>query len=112
MTRRLHQAGFFHNDLVWRNILATWTPPSPPSLWWIDCPRGAFHRWPVGRRRRVWKDLASLDKSASKCCTRAERVAFLLEYLGERRLTPSAKRLIREVQAYRRARWPEDWHRT
>lgn len=98
LTRRMHDANFFHHDLVWRNILVTWTPPEEPKLWWIDCPRGGFSR----QRRRQIKDLASLDKMASKLCTRAERLTFLKAYGGD------TKPLAREVLAYRKKRWPNE----
>jgi hypothetical protein len=109
MTRRAHRAGFFHHDLVWRNVLVTWQPPAPPRLWWIDCPRGRFDRWSPWRRRRQWKDLASLDKSAARLCSRGERLAFVQEYLGKKRLDPASRRLVRRTLAYRKVRWPEDW---
>jgi hypothetical protein len=108
MTRRIHTAGFFHHDLVWRNVLVTWRPPAEPQLCWIDCPRGRFNRWPPWRRRRRLKDLASLDKRAGRHATRGERLTFVLEYLGLSRLNPEAKRLIRDTLAYRKSRWPDD----
>jgi len=108
-TRRIHDAGFFHHDLYWRNILVTRPPAAPPQLWWIDCPRGRFDRWSPWRHRRRLKDLASLDKAGSEFCSRAERVAFIREYLNEKRLSPEGKRLIRDVLVYRRRRWPEAW---
>lgn len=98
LARRMHDGGFFHHDLVWRNILVTWTPPETPKVWWIDCPRGGFSR----QHRRQIKDLASLDKVASKHCTRAERLTFLKAYGGD------LKPLAREVLAYRRKRWPDE----
>jgi len=97
LTRRIHDAGFFHYDLVWRNILVTWVPHEQPKIWWIDCPRGGFSR----QRRRQVKDLASLDKMASKHCTRGERLSFLKSYGGD-------KRLAKEVLAYRKQRWPDE----
>jgi len=108
MTRRIHTAGFSHHDLVWRNVLVTGQPPAGPQLWWIDCPRGRFSRWPLGRRRRQLKDLASLDKRAARHASRGERLAFVLDYLGLSRLNPEAKRLIRDTLAYRKSRWPHD----
>ena len=112
MLRRIHLDGFFHNDIYWRNILVTWQPPAEPRLWWIDCPRGQSDRWSPLRHRRRLKDLASLDKSAARFCTRGERVAFIKEYLGKARLDAEARKLIREALAYRRQRWPEDWNET
>jgi len=109
LTGRMHAAEFFHNDLVWRNILVTWQPPDGLRLWLIDCPRGRFRRWTFRRRHHQLKDLALLDKSAARFCTRAERVAFVREYLGLKGLNHSAKRLIRDALDYRKRRWPEDW---
>lgn len=107
MTRRIHHAGFFHHDLVWRNILVTRDPT--PKLWWIDCPRGQFDHWSPWRNRRRLKDLASLDKLASQECTERERVRFITIYLGQERLGSSGKKLVRDALAYRKERWPEDW---
>lgn len=110
MTRRAHAADFFHHDLVWRNVLVTHTPPGEPQLWWIDCPRGQFDRWSPWRRRRRIKDLASLDKVASQLATKRERLVFVKLYLGLERLDAPAKALIRDTLAYRKQRWPDDWH--
>lgn len=107
MTRRIHEERFFHTDLFWRNILVTWQASAEPSLWWIDCPRGHFRRFRT-RSGRI-KDLASLDKSAAKFCTRGERLAFVKHYLGKKKLDAEAKRLIRDTLAYRKRRWPDDW---
>ncbi|HXJ57717.1 MAG TPA: lipopolysaccharide kinase InaA family protein [Verrucomicrobiae bacterium] len=108
-TRCIHDAGFFHNDLHWRNVLVTGRSSEEPKMWWIDCPRGSFARWWPWRYRRQIKDLACLDKVASQYCSRGERVAFIREYLNEPRLSAAGKKLIRQVQSYRKTRWPEDW---
>lgn len=110
MTRRIHDARFYHHDLVWRNILVTQNERGLPKVWWIDCPRGQFDRWSPWRRRKMIKDLASLDKVASQKCSRTERLRFLCSYL--RRALPDAevRQLARKVISYRRQRWPEDWH--
>jgi len=109
-TKRIHNENFFHHDLVWRNILVSQENSSAPQLWWIDCPRGGFNRWPPLRTRKQLKDLASLDKSAARLCSRTERLRFVKVYLGIQRLTDAAKKLIRDEVAYRKSRWPEDWH--
>jgi tRNA A-37 threonylcarbamoyl transferase component Bud32 len=97
LVRRIHDAGFYHCDLVWRNILVTWSPPDLPKIWWIDCPRGGFSQ----QRRRQLKDLASLDKMAAKHCTRSERMSFLKSYGGD-------KKLAQDVLTYRQRRWPNE----
>lgn len=108
LTRRIHQAGFFHHDLVWRNILVTCVPSEEPQLWWIDCPRGGFVHWPPARRRRQLKDLASLDKSAARYCSRGERLRFLQDYLERPVIDGTVRRLARAVLAYRRRRWADE----
>jgi len=103
MTRRIHERGFFHNDLYWRNILVTRAGDGAPELWWIDCPRGhhaRFHR----EHRRV-KDLACLDRMASLHCTRKERLTFVRAYLGSECSHAEAKSLARQVDTYRQRRW-------
>jgi len=106
MVARMHGRNFFHNDLVWRNILVTCPPQGTPGLWWIDCPRGRFV-W-LKRRGLQLKDLAALDKQASRNCSRAERLAFLKAYLGKRRLDADGKRLAREILAYKHRRWSDE----
>lgn len=110
MTRRIHGAGFYHHDLVWRNILVTMDATGQPLVWWIDCPRGQFDQWSPWRRRRALKDLASLDKSASKYCSRSERITFIKNYLGQSKTDAEARKWIRDALDYRRQRWPEDWN--
>ena len=109
MTRRLHDAGFCHNDLVWRNLLVTRPAPDAPRLWWIDCPRGRFVHWPFSRRRKRIKDLASSYKSAQRFCHRTDQLRLILFYRGISKLDQATKTLIRDVLAFGRRRWPEDW---
>ena len=108
MLRRLHSAQFFYHDLVWRNILVSRTEGFAPKLFLIDCPRGGLTR--LSTPRKVFRDLASLDKTASQLCSRAERLRFFLRYLGEKELTDEMRPVVRACLDYRRTRWPEDWH--
>lgn len=110
MTRAIHEASFYHHDLVWRNILVNFDSHGAPHVWWIDCPRGQIDRWSPWRRRRQWKDLASLDKCGSQYCSRTERLDFIKAYLGAKTIDTAVRGLARDVTRYRRARWPEDWH--
>jgi hypothetical protein len=101
MTRKVHEAGFFHHDLVGRNILVSATAEGEPLLYWIDCPRGAFDSWSPLRYRKRLRDLAGLDKSAVRLCSAAERVRFLHLYLDKSKLTAADKQLARAVVKYR-----------
>lgn len=103
--RTAHAASFYHNDLHWRNILVNGHDTSP-KVWWIDCPRGRFLRWSPMKRHYVIKDLACLDRTALTYCTSSERMRFLMHYL--QRNGSQARRLARDVQAYRRRRWRDD----
>ena len=104
--RRLHAARFYYYDLVWRNILVS-RVGGGAKLFLIDCPRGGT-AW-LGRGRKQLRDLASLDKSASRFCSRTERLRFLLGYLGKSRPDAESRALARACLHYRRTRWPEDW---
>jgi tRNA A-37 threonylcarbamoyl transferase component Bud32 len=106
MVARMHGRHFFHNDLVWRNLLVSSATPGTPEVWWIDCPRGRF-AW-LRRGPLRLKDLALLDKGAARHCTRGERLAFLKVYLGKRRLDADAKRLAREILAFKHRRWSDE----
>jgi hypothetical protein len=105
MVGRIHRENFFHNDLVWRNILITCPPRGTPELWWIDCPRGRFAS--LHRRRLLIKDLALLDKEGARRCSRAERLAFVKAYLG-RSLDAEVKRLAKAILSYKRRRWRDE----
>jgi hypothetical protein len=102
-TRAMHASSFFYHDLVWRNVLVN----DRNEVVLIDCPRGDIARF--GKERQRLRDLASLDKSAWKFCRRSERLRFLLNYLGTKRVDENARLLIHACLDYRRTRWPEDW---
>jgi len=106
MVGRMHRENFFHNDLVWRNILITCSQQDVPELWWIDCPRGRFAS--LRRRRLQVKDLALLDKEGVRRCSRAERLAFVKAYLGRSRLDAEVKRLAKTILSYKRRRWRDE----
>ena len=92
--RRLHDDGFTHGDLKWRNILATTT--ETPRVYLIDCPSGS-RKLPPRHKHFVIKDLASLDKMAARHLSRTTRLRFYLWYSNQTRLTPKDKRLIAKV---------------
>ena len=96
-TRLLHDAGFAHNDLKWRNLLVT--AGDAPVVHLIDCPSGSFW-WGPFLRYRIVKDLACLDKVAKYQLSRTQRLRFYLDYAGHRRLDAQDKRRIRHVLAF------------
>ncbi|WP_422911121.1 lipopolysaccharide kinase InaA family protein [Pseudomonas sp. MAC6] len=91
-TRTLHRHHFAHNDLKWRNLLVN----QRAELFLIDCPTGAFWWGPFLRYRMV-KDLACLDKVASKVLSRSQRLRFYLQYRQCERLDEAGKRQVRQI---------------
>jgi tRNA A-37 threonylcarbamoyl transferase component Bud32 len=92
--RRLHEAGFTHGDLKWRNILATTT--DPPGVFFIDCPNGS-RKWLFRRTRLIVKDLAGLDRSAAQYLSRTTRLRFYLWYRSRIRLNREDRGLIVKI---------------
>lgn len=92
--RRLHDAGFAHNDLKWRNLLVD--TAATPTVYLIDCPSGGFWRGPM-LRYRIIKDLACLDKIGKYRLSRTQRLRFYLDYAGHARLSAADKRRLRKI---------------
>ncbi|MBW7902856.1 MAG: heptose kinase [Rhodocyclaceae bacterium] len=92
--RRLHEEGFAHNDLKWRNILVD--DGDPPTVYLIDCPSGGFWFGPM-LRYRIVKDLACLDIVGKQQLSRTQRLHFYLDYVGRARLTDEDKQRIRRI---------------
>lgn len=93
-TRCMHDKGFAHNDLKWRNLLVDGA--EVPTVFLIDCPNGTFWRGPL-LRYRIIKDLACLDKIAKYRLSRTQRLRFYLEYTGHARISAADKRRIRKI---------------
>jgi hypothetical protein len=91
-TRAMHDRGFAHNDLKWRNLLVD----AQRRLYLIDCPTGAFWCGPF-LQRRIVKDLACLDKVAKYLLSRTQRLRFYLQYSGHKKLDSGDKARVRAV---------------
>jgi len=98
-TRIMHEHGFAHNDLKWRNLLVD----PQRRLYLIDCPTGSFWRGPL-LQHRIVKDLACLDKVAKYHLSQTQRLRFYLQYSQRDRLTAEDKRRIRQIVHYFRGR--------
>ncbi|MCD6527956.1 MAG: hypothetical protein J7K75_13295 [Desulfuromonas sp.] len=93
-TRRLHEQGFVHWDLKWRNILVS--ADEQPQVYFFDCPLGRC-RFGWLKRRGFIKDLACLDKVARKILTRSQRLNFYKRYSAITRLDVQHKKQIRQI---------------
>jgi hypothetical protein len=99
--RRIHEDGFTHGDLKWRNILAT--TEEMPRIFFLDCPNGS-HKSCLWHRHFLIRDLAGLDRPGVQCLSRTARLRFYLWYRSQTRLTQKDKRLIAEIVAFRARR--------
>ncbi len=96
-TRMMHDQGFTHNDLKWRNILVD--ERALAKVYFIDCPAGTFWRGPM-LQYRITKDLACLDKLAKQKLSRAQRLRFYKTYLGRSGLTSQDKKRIASIVSF------------
>ena len=97
ITRTLHDAGFAHNDLKWRNLLVD--DSARPTVCLIDCPSGNYW-WGVFLAYRKIKDLACLDKVAKHQLSRTQRLRFYLDYARLKRLDAGGKQSIRRILSF------------
>ena len=99
-TKTLHENGFIHTDLKWRNILVT--QDKQPKITLIDCPAGDKPLKLFLERGRI-KDLACLDKLGKRHLSQAQRMKFYQLYTG-RRLTSEDKLRIRKILTFFKGR--------
>ncbi len=76
-TRKLHDGGYVHGNLNWRNILVTLT--GDPQIYFIDCPAGGSRRGQALRRAKL-NDLAFLDKLGRIYLSASDQLRFYKHY--------------------------------
>ncbi len=103
-TRAMHDNGFFHQDLKWRNILGRMSGEDV-ELYWIDCPKGDFSSFSARQRHGRLKDCATLDKRARLQCTREERQCFVAAYLNLAIDAPEVEAFSAAISHYRQNRF-------
>lgn len=92
--RRMHDAGFFHIDLQWRNVLIGGLSENRTDIYLLDAPRGGLRKSRWAREHGRLRDLSCLYKEARRRLSRTEQLRWLLIYLGEDRVTPAARSMI------------------
>ncbi len=92
--RRMHEAGFFHIDLQWRNILIGGLSENGIGVYLLDAPRGGLRRSPWTREHGRLRDLSCLYKEARRRLSRTEQLRWLLIYLGVQHTTPAARAMV------------------
>lgn len=94
--RVAHQAGFFHHDLKWRNILVQKQDDGGYLTVWIDCPRSSWR--PMRRYNAIVNDLSDLSRVALSyfgCFTQFRMIKY---YLGDGHCAHDAKKLFFDVK--------------
>ena len=102
--RTAHNAGFFHLDLKWRNILIqkkgdTYTPI------WIDCPRGVQRRY-FNYALKV-ADLSGFSRKALPFFSERQLYRMLRQYLGDTSDKAEAKKLFIDTSEHLARRLPK-----
>ncbi|MDA0979224.1 MAG: heptose kinase [Proteobacteria bacterium] len=98
MVRTMHEQGFVHGDLKWRNILVEVDAPSA-RVFLIDCPQGRKMPEPF-LSRGIIKDLACLHKVARYRLSATDQLRFYLAYQGAytgSRLDETDRKRIRRI---------------
>jgi len=96
LVSRFHQKGYIHRDLYLSHVFYDAAARSDDALRLIDLQRVLRPRW--RKLRWIVKDLAALNFSAPQhCISRVDRVRWLREYLGTRKLNAAGKRLAYRV---------------
>jgi tRNA A-37 threonylcarbamoyl transferase component Bud32 len=90
----LHDDGFAHGDLYWRNILLALD--ETPTVYFIDCPQGGHYFGPQLAYQKI-RDIACLAKESHHYFSRTDLLRFFLTYRGHERLSPEDKLFIKKV---------------
>lgn len=96
--RHMHDAGFVHRDLFWRNVLIRALPNDRFEFYFLDASVGKRIRIAQRRQESIVGDLAALGAVAPHFCSKADQLRFLLEYLGADKLSRENRAWLRHVQ--------------
>lgn len=101
-TRRLHEAGFVHGDLVPSNVLVR-ANGGGVDFFYMDNDR--TRRYPVWLAQRLWKrNLVQLNRFVLPGISLQDRMRFLQSYLGQRPWGKSERQLARWLEEKTRKR--------
>jgi hypothetical protein len=96
--RQMHEAGFVHRDLFWRNVLIRPLPDDRFEFYFLDASVGKRIRLTPRRQDSIVHDIAAMSALAPEFCSKADQLRFLREYLDTDRLTQEDRSWIRRVQ--------------
>lgn len=96
--RHMHQSGFVHCDLFWRNVLIRSLPGDRFEFYFLDASVGKRIRIAQRRQDKIVGDIAAMGAVAPHFCSKADQLRFLLEYLQANKLEKEHRRWLRRVQ--------------
>ncbi len=97
--RHMHEAGFVHRDLFWRNVLIRPLPDDHFEFYFLDASVGKRIRIPQRRQDSIVHDIAAMGVLGPEFCSKADQLRFLLVYLDTDRLSSEDRAWLRRVQA-------------
>jgi tRNA A-37 threonylcarbamoyl transferase component Bud32 len=97
--RHMHEAGFVHRDLFWRNVLIRPMPGDRFEFYFLDASVGKRIRMSQRRQDSIVGDIAAMGAVAPHFCSKADQLRFLLEYLDIEKLSEEKRRWLRRVQS-------------
>lgn len=94
----MHNTGFSHGQLYWRNVLVRFGPQTEPEYFFLDARPRHGRRW-LRRHRNWWLvELAQAAASALPFTTRTDRLRFMQAYYRTRQIDADAKVGLRYVE--------------
>lgn len=96
--RHMHEAGFVHRDLFWRNVLIRPLPDHRFEFYFLDASVGKRIRLAPRRQDSIVHDIAAMSALAPEFCSKADQLRFLLEYLDTDHLTTEDRQWLRRVR--------------
>lgn len=99
--RRMHEAGFVHQDLFWRNVLVRPLSQERFEFYFLDASLGRRIRRARARREKKFVyDLAALSVLAPDFCSRADQLRFMRTYLNASTLSETDRAWLLDVQRH------------
>lgn len=107
----MHNAGFVHRDLFWRNVLLRLLPDNRFEFYFLDASVGKRIRMVQRRQDSIVRDIAAMGALAPDFCSKADQLRFLLAYLGTPKLDRQDREWLRRVQVKSDLLRESEWKR-
>ena len=91
---QMHNVGFSHGQLYWRNILFRFGAAGDPEFFFLDARPRRGRRWFARRSERYLYELGHAAASAIPFVSRADRLLFLKAYMRQRRLETDLRPIV------------------